>query len=59
MIESIYKKEWEKIDGITERLIVPGGWIVRSRLVKETVSGVAVSIHQVFISDPSYEWKFL
>ncbi len=41
---------WEKIlDKQTERLKVPGGWIVRSFL--------ASALHQVFVSDPDYTWE--
>ena len=48
--------EWEKISldrNDSERLQVPGGWIVRTWL--SDMSGV--SVHQIFISDPTWEWE--
>ena len=55
--------EWEQIErGLTtsfildvesERLKVPGGWILRSRLA----SSNGVSVHQIFIEDPDHNWK--
>jgi hypothetical protein len=53
--------DWEKIHGkdqtgvTTERLKVPGGWLVRSiywRGVHEGGGGIA----QSFIPDPNHEW---
>ncbi len=49
---------WETIDKFSERLKVPGGWIVRTsylHVVKN--AGVAVACHQIFIADPSHEWS--
>ena len=40
--------KWENIDEDTDRLKVPGGWIVRSWVMR--------SVHQVFISDPGHTW---
>jgi hypothetical protein len=38
----------------SERLKVPGGWIVRSFW---SGFGGAGGIHQVFIADPNHEWR--
>ncbi len=52
----IYARRWEIVDAddwygnYTERLIVPGGWLVR-----ETASNKPV--HSLFYSDPEYKWK--
>lgn len=53
------KLEWEPIDDESDRLKVPGGWIVRSWIkIERTAIGIAAaSIHQVFIEDPSHSWK--
>lgn len=49
-----YSKDWEELNGDTDRLKVPGGWILRSY-----VGGMeAKTLHQVFISDPEHTWKF-
>lgn len=53
----MYNKKWEKISLQSDRLKVPGGWIVRSYL-DVGVTARACSIHQVFISDPEHLWKF-
>lgn len=43
---------WETLDEHTERLKVPGGWIVRSYL-----SGYqAKAVHQVYVPDPGHLW---
>ena len=47
---------WEKIDKQTERLKVPGGWIVRSKFT-EIFNGCAVSVHQIFVIDPDHSWS--
>jgi len=44
---------WESIDRHTDRMKVPGGWIVRSL----KVYGEGCSIHQVFIEDKNHTWK--
>lgn len=49
----MYNKKWEYVGGISSRLKVPGGWIVRST----TISTIYHSVHTIFISDPNYEWK--
>lgn len=51
---------WEKLDTYTERMRVPGGWIVKSSYshtanVKNGVA-VAVTCHQVFIADIDHSW---
>lgn len=50
---------WELISNdsnncVTERLKVPGGWLVRS-LYFEYKTGAA--LHHIFVSDPAHEWK--
>lgn len=45
--------KWESIDAQTERLRVPGGWIVRTSVF--TYFGVAV--HQIFIADNEHIWE--
>jgi len=45
--------EWERISETSDRLMVPGGWIVRSRIY--TSNGC--SVHQIFIEDLMHEWK--
>ena len=42
------RKQWEEIGPNTDRLPVPGGWLIRSYF--SDMSGVAVS--QIFIADP-------
>jgi len=44
---------WEKFDKHTDRLRVPGGWIVRSL----KVYGDGCSVHQVFIEDKNHTWE--
>jgi hypothetical protein len=48
---------WEPIDDYSDRLKVPGGWIVASYIVIDRYKGASVSIHQVFVADPSHEWQ--
>lgn len=45
---------WERIDTTTERMPVPGGWIVRS-IVTNSLNAIAV--HQVFVADPQHLWE--
>ena len=56
--EYVFPKKWEKINEehmeTTFRLKVPGGWIVKSKIYCSD----GVSIHQIFISDPTYSWEF-
>lgn len=53
---------WEDIKGsrsnrlFSDRLKVPGGWIVRSIILSTGVDGGS-SLHQVFIVDPDHEWE--
>lgn len=44
--------KWERIDRHTDRLKVPGGWIVRSRIIYE-----GCSVHHIFIEDQKHTWK--
>lgn len=43
---------WEAIDKHSERLKVPGGWIVRS-----WISYNGSSVHQIFIADVNHAWE--
>ena len=45
--------KWKKIDEYTDRLKVPGGWIVRSY----DLGMQSKALHQVFISDPGHTWE--
>lgn len=51
---------WDVIDAFTERLSVPGGWIVRSsyvhKLEREGSVGVSVTCHQIFVADAMHDW---
>jgi hypothetical protein len=38
---------------VSERMKVPGGWIVRSRMYNSH----GVSVHQIFVPDPNHSWK--
>ena len=50
---------WDEGNRIrTERLMVPGGWLVRSHAFL-ICSGVGVSVHTVFVADASHDWKVL
>ena len=43
--------KWEKVDKATDRMKVPGGWIVC------TEAGVATGgVHQIFIVDKEHSW---
>ena len=46
-----YSKKWEWIDDRSERLKVPGGWIVRS-----DSGSYEGGVHMIFIKDAEYEW---
>ena len=50
-----YTKKWEYIDqNDSDRLCVPGGWIVRS-----WIDGYdKCTLHQIFVSDPEHKWVF-
>lgn len=45
---------WERLDDWTERLHVPGGWLVRTCLFTQTGN---VTCHQVFVEDPEHDWR--
>lgn len=55
---------WEKIfeesvsgGGIeTNRMKVPGGWIVATTMIHHVMNGAGCSVHQLFISDPEHKW---
>lgn len=46
-------QNWERIDGNTERLRVPGGWLVRVR--EQNIAGLAIAI--TFVPDLDRCWK--
>ena len=46
-----FNREWEDIDENSDRLKVPGGWLVRCWV---TNAGMSV----IFYSDPHHEWTF-
>ena len=48
-----YTKKWESLGSHSERLKVPGGWIVRSYLQNN-----GPAIHQIFVEDPGHSWRF-
>ena len=41
----------------SDRLKVPGGWIVRSCFSYASYAGGGCAIHQVFVPDPTHEWE--
>lgn len=41
----------------TERLPVPGGWLVRSSMRESHMSSSSCSVHTVFIADEFHNWK--
>jgi hypothetical protein len=52
---------WQKVPGeprcfLTERLSVPGGWIVRSSFVDPRDSFADSCVHQIFIEDKEHDW---
>jgi len=51
---SEYKKEFEQIDKITDRIKVPNGWLVRT--IDSFTEGI--SVHQIFIEDKYDRWYF-
>lgn len=53
LFENGYPRKWEAIDPITDRLAVPGGWIIR--LILEEAENFAASV--TFFPDPSWTWK--
>jgi len=50
-----YPAEFEKIDSDTDRLKVPGGWVVRTRLNLGMDSHAAT--HTLFIKDINHVWE--
>lgn len=55
---------WEDVDGarsesqrrpVTERMKVPGGWVIRSTITRGSEDG-GVCTHQIFIEDPGHTW---
>lgn len=49
------RQAWEKIDDSSDRLRVPGGWIVRSHLEQSWDGGA--SVHQLMVFDTHHRWR--
>ena len=47
------KSPWKNIDNETDRLKVPGGWIIRTT---EYYIQKSVAVHQIFVKDENHEW---
>lgn len=45
---------WKRIDDTTNRMKVPGGWIVSTFVAV----GHSCSIHSVFVPDPQHTWEW-
>jgi hypothetical protein len=54
--QTVRKNVWEEVDDNTERLRVPGGWLVRTFIILTHLSTSACSVHMVFVEDPSNAW---
>lgn len=57
----VFKMKWEPIareqcEFYTDRLKVPGGWIVRTSDI-EVYPYSAISESSCFVRDPNHEWK--
>ena len=52
-----FPRTWESIDDFTDRLMVHGGWIVRSQVLKECRDGVGFSLSTTYVPDPKWYWK--
>lgn len=56
---------WEKVskdtdpNGMieTDRMKVPGGWIVRSVRTYSTIGGGGCSVHQLMVPDAEHSWQ--
>ena len=54
---------WEALDDdknshtSSHRLIVPGGWIIRTTIVYSQGERATCAVDQIFISDPDHEWR--
>lgn len=53
----LYTRKWEGIDDYTERLKVPNGWIVRSKVRYCNPSENCGSESMCFVPDPTHEWR--
>lgn len=51
----IWDSHWEDVNDDTERLEVPGGWLVRT---KHDVRRVQEAMAMVFVPDPNRDWVF-
>ena len=47
------KLEWKTMTKSSDRLKVPGGWIVRAFMYHSTGCAIAMT----FVSDPTHEWE--
>ncbi len=53
LIEHKSRAETGEYELTSDRLRVPGGWIVRTIITRIE----ATSVHQVFVPDPDDQWK--
>lgn len=45
------ERDW---DDCTERLAVPGGWLVRTKLITDAQSPLPISVAMAFVADPGH-----
>lgn len=48
---------WQVIDNNTDRLQVPGGWVVRTTFTKYYGTTVSCHVSMIFVTDPAHEWE--
>ena len=48
---------FEQIDKHSDRIKVPGGWLVRTFVHSSWMEAVSCSVHTVFIADPQHTWE--
>ena len=41
----------------SHKLIVPGGWIIRTVVKYAAANGSSCAVEQTFVSDPEHKWK--
>jgi len=58
----IKRNEWERVNFDTKRLMVPGGWLVRTE--KYVYEGdncetpvIGSNVTETFVADPKHEWR--
>ena len=53
-----YLRKWERVNEGTDRLKVPGGWLVSIEAsCPPSPGGAALSVALCFVPDPSYTWE--